>query len=117
MSASKKKKTPSNNRYAHQEFGTSPEALQRAEVNLSPSEQDIRVQVSRKGRKGKSVTVISGFQMSAERLKALAKELKTQCGTGGTVKEKTIEIQGEHPEKLVEILTGWGYKAKQSGGS
>jgi translation initiation factor 1 len=117
MTASKKKKSKSNNSYAHQEFGTSPEALQRAEPDLPPSQQDLRVQISRKGRKGKSVTIISGFQMSAERLKALAKQLKNQCGTGGTVKEKTIEIQGEHPEKLVEILTGLGYKAKQSGGS
>ncbi len=116
MAASKKKKSKSNNSYVHQEFGTNPEALQRAEPDLPPSQQDVRVQVSRKGRKGKSVTIISGFQMSAERLKALAKQLKNQCGTGGTVKEKTIEIQGEHPQKLVEILTGLGYKAKQSGG-
>jgi translation initiation factor 1 len=76
----------------------------------------LRVQASRKGRKGKTVTIISGFQTKPETLAELLKQLKTQCGSGGTVKEETIEIQGDHSQKLVELLTKLGYKAKISGG-
>jgi len=72
------------------------------------------VQASRKGRKGKTVTVISGFQAKPETLATLLKQLKTQCGSGGTVKEDTIEIQGD--QKLVQLLAQLGYKAKISGG-
>jgi translation initiation factor 1 len=76
----------------------------------------LRVQASRKGRKGKTVTVISGFQAKPETLTKLLKQLKNQCGTGGTVKDDTLEIQGDHAQKLVELLTQLGYKAKISGG-
>ncbi len=102
-------------RVVYSEFGTA-DATARPVPNLSPSQQDLRVQVSRKGRKGKTVTVISGFTHDPKTLAALAKSLKASCGSGGTVASNTIEIQGEHAPKLVTLLTGKGYKAKISGG-
>lgn len=105
-------------RIVYSEFGhntTSP-ATERSLPNLPPNQQNLRVQASRKGRKGKTVTVISGFQSNQETLTVLLKQLKSQCGAGGTVKDNGIEIQGEHKQKLLEILTKLGYKAKISGG-
>ena len=108
----------SENRVVYQEFGSGskPAAFERAVQELPPNQQDLRVQASRKGRKGKTVTVISGFQASTETLEKLLKQLKTQCGSGGTVKDNTLEIQGDHAQKLVQLLTQLGYKAKISGG-
>jgi translation initiation factor 1 len=60
--------------------------------------------------------VISGFQCKPDTLTQLFKQLKTKCGSGGTVKDDTLEIQGDHAQKLLEILTQLGYKAKISGG-
>ncbi len=102
--------------FVYREFGDNNPALARGVPDLPASEQNIRIQASRKGRKGKTVTVITGFQAKDETLTELVKKLKTQCGTGGTVKENEIEIQGEHTQKLLQILTQLGYKAKISGG-
>ncbi|NJR38514.1 MAG: translation initiation factor [Leptolyngbyaceae cyanobacterium CSU_1_4] len=106
------------NRVVYSEFGTpSPsEAMERGVANLPPAQQNLRVQASRKGRKGKTVTVITGLQANAETLADLLKQLKSQCGAGGTVKDQDIEIQGDHTQKLVEVLSKLGYKAKASGG-
>ncbi|BAZ81428.1 translation initiation factor [Sphaerospermopsis kisseleviana CS-549] len=114
MSSSKSK---SDKLIIYQEFGNdnSP-ALERPVQELPPNQQNVRVQATRAGRKGKTVTVITGFQTKAETLTALLKQLKTQCGTGGTVKENEIEIQGDHKQKILEILVKLGYKAKISGG-
>ena len=113
----KKATNQATDRVVYSEFGTAATAAtQRAVPNLPPSEQDLRVQTSRKGRKGKSVTIITGFVHNAETLEALAKKLKSQCGSGGTVKGNSIEIQGEHATKLVSLLVDKGYKAKISGG-
>ena len=68
--------------------------------------------MTKSGRKGKTVTIITGFQCSSETLTILVKQLKTKCGAGGTVKENTIEIQGDRSKQLLEILTNIGYKAK-----
>jgi len=104
-------------RVVYQEFGNdNSAAVERATPELPPSQQNVRIQASRKGRKGKTVTVITGFQSLPETLSALTKQLKAQCGTGGTVKDNEIEIQGDHTQKLLEILTQLGYKAKISGG-
>jgi translation initiation factor 1 len=122
MSTSKRKASDSNTsagkRVVYSEFGNfdNSAALERGIQEVTPAQQNLKVEASRKGRGGKTVTVISGFQGKAETLAALAKQLKAQCGTGGTVKENEIEIQGEHKQKLVEILTKLGYKAKASGG-
>lgn len=104
-------------RIVYQEFGTNnSEALKRAVPDLPPQQQNLRIQATRSGRKGKTVTVITGFQHSPETLNKLLKKLKSQCGSGGTVKDDNLEIQGDHKQKLLEILTGLGYKAKISGG-
>jgi translation initiation factor 1 len=109
---------PKHDRTVYSEFGNAhnSDALERGVPDLPPNQQDIRVQVSRKGRGGKTVTVISGFQAKAETLANLLKKLKAQCGTGGTVREETLEIQGDHAQTLLQILVQLGYKAKISGG-
>jgi len=119
MAAKERNSSNSNKstaRVVYQEFGNNNSAVERATPELPPSQQDVRIQASRKGRKGKTVTVITGFQTKTETLSALTKQLKAQCGTGGTVKENEIEIQGDHTQKLLQILTQLGYKAKISGG-
>ena len=105
-------------RIAYQEFGDidNSEALARGVPDLPPQQQDIRIQATRSGRKGKTVTVLSGFQHKPETLAKLLKKLKSQCGSGGTVKEQNLEIQGDHKQKLLETLSKLGYKAKISGG-
>lgn len=76
----------------------------------------VRVRRESKGRGGKTVTVISGLPLEPEGLKALAGELKRRCGTGGTVDEWTIEIQGDHAALLVAELLKRGYTVKRAGG-
>lgn len=109
---------PDHSRTVYSEFGnsSSDQAFERATPDLPPNQQNIRVQATRAGRKGKTVTVVTGFQASPETLNALLKQLKAQCGTGGTLKDATIEIQGDHKQKILQILLQQGYKAKISGG-
>ena len=76
----------------------------------------VRVSRETKGRKGKGVTLISGIPLGAEALAALAKDLKQRCGTGGTVKDGVIEIQGDHRDRLVEELQSRGYRMRRAGG-
>lgn len=84
----------------------------------SPPKGDGIVRISRetKGRKGKGVTLISGLDLDSEKLKAVAKELKQRCGTGGTIKDGVIEIQGDHREMLLGVLQQRGWKVKKAGG-
>jgi translation initiation factor 1 len=104
-------------RIVYQEFGSSPdEALERPVQDLPPNQQNIRIQASRKGRKGKTVTAIAGFTLKPETLNALMKQLKAQCGAGGTIEENEILIQGDHVAKILKIMLDLGYKAKVSGG-
>jgi translation initiation factor 1 len=77
---------------------------------------NVRVGRQTKGRKGKGVTLITGLPLDENELQGLAKELKRKCGTGGTVKNGVIEIQGDHRSMLVDELKGRGYPAKLSGG-
>jgi translation initiation factor 1 len=76
----------------------------------------IRIHRETKGRKGKGVTTLSGFNLDADKLKALAKQLKKTCSTGGTVKDGIIEIQGDHRETLKLQLDKMGYTVKLAGG-
>ncbi len=76
----------------------------------------VRVRRESKGRGGKTVTVISGLPPDDAKVKALAGELKKRCGTGGTVKDGVIEIQGDHRELLLAELATRGFKAKAAGG-
>jgi translation initiation factor 1 len=76
----------------------------------------VRVMRDRKGRGGKTVTVINGVMGSEAELDALAQQLKKLCGSGGTVKDGNIEIQGDHCDKVMAKLTALGYKVKRAGG-
>ncbi|MDG1914652.1 MAG: translation initiation factor [Crocinitomix sp.] len=87
------------------------------EETLEPNQQDLRVLVDRKQRKGKEVTLVTGFVGTDEDLKDLGKSIKQKCGVGGAVKNGEIMIQGNVVKKVLDILHKSGYKAKQSGGN
>ena len=76
----------------------------------------VRVTRERKGRGGKTVTLITGIAASEEVITSIAQQLKKLCGSGGTVKDGIIEIQGDHCDKTLAKLTALGYKAKRAGG-
>ena len=76
----------------------------------------IRVQREVKGRKGKTVTTVSAFQLADDELKNLAAQLKRRGGTGGSVKDGVIIIQGDHRDTLITELKKRGFKAKIAGG-
>jgi translation initiation factor 1 len=78
--------------------------------------QPVIVGIERKGRGGKTVSVITGVMSPPAGKEALVKLLKNKLGTGGTVKDDDIESQGDHRDQIVVILNGLGYKAKRSGG-
>ena len=83
---------------------------------LIPKKQNLRVSLDKKQRKGKTVTLISGFIGREEDLKDLGRLLKSKCGVGGTVKNGEILVQGDFCEKILNILKKEGYMAKKSGG-
>jgi translation initiation factor 1 len=76
----------------------------------------VRIRREVKGRRGKTVTAISGIALSEDGLRALAGELKRSCGTGGSAKDGVIEIQGDHRDTLAELLRERGYTVKLAGG-
>ncbi|MCH2023442.1 MAG: translation initiation factor [Saprospiraceae bacterium] len=87
------------------------------EETLPVQQQKLRVQRDRKQRKGKEVTLITGYKGKTEDLKELGRYLKGKCGVGGTVKNNAIIIQGNHTEKIVELLKNLGYtQTKRIGG-
>jgi len=79
---------------------------------LEPAKQKLRIQRDSKRRRGKTVSLITGFVGTEDDLKALGKVLKTKCGVGGTAKDGEIVIQGDVKEKLATLLTKMGYKVK-----
>lgn len=84
---------------------------------LSPDEQKLKVMIDRKQRKGKSVTLITDFVGTDDDLQTLGKTLKQKCGVGGSAKDGGILIQGEHKDKVMDILLKMGYKqTKKVGG-
>ena len=84
--------------------------------SLPPQQQTVTLRRESKGRGGKAVTLLQGLVLSETDLGALLKNLKQTCGSGGTLKDGVIEIQGEHREKIAEALRKLGYKVKVAGG-
>lgn len=85
-------------------------------VTLPPERQELRIWLDRKHRGGKTATLVRGFVGSDDDLNELARLLKTRCGVGGSAKEGEIIIQGDHRDRIVEILAKSGYKCKKAGG-
>lgn len=82
----------------------------------APGDGIVRIQRETKGRKGKGVTIIRGLPLTADELKALAKQLKKHCGVGGSVKAFEIEIQGDQRDACKSFLEKQGYQVKLAGG-
>jgi translation initiation factor 1 len=76
----------------------------------------VRVSRETKGRGGKAVTVVKGVLLDLTALAELGKQLKAACGTGGTVKDGVIEVQGDHCERVMELLKARGHVVKRAGG-
>jgi translation initiation factor 1 len=115
MKSAKSQPNPTERyRTVYAEFGPATEkpTAATARPEIPAAQQNLRVQVSRKGRKGKTVTIITGWQAEPDSLQTRCKQLKGLCGAGGTVKDDTIEIQGDHPQKVLAWLLEEGFKAK-----
>ncbi len=85
-------------------------------VSIPMSDQVLYVSLDKKNRKGKLVTLITGFQGSQEDIKILEKELKAICGTGGSAKNGEILIQGDFRDRIMDALKKEGYQTKRKGG-
>jgi translation initiation factor 1 len=88
----------------------------RRDTALPASDGIVRVSRETKGRKGKGVTLVKGLALDAVALAQLGKQLKAACGSGGTVKNGVIEIQGDHCERVIETLKKQGWTVKRAGG-
>jgi translation initiation factor 1 len=91
------------------EFKLQGESVQQA-ADISPSQQKLKIRLDTKQRAGKAVTLVQDYQGSGEVLEDLGKKLKTFCGTGGSVKDGIIIIQGDQREKVLQWLLKNGYK-------
>ena len=93
-------------------------AMERPDVSqVNPKEQQaVRVQRTRGGKRGKTVTQITGLELPATEAKALLKRLKARAGTGGTFKDDLLELQGDQVSLVLEFLQSEGFRPKQAGG-
>lgn len=87
-----------------------------AKKPIAATDGVVRVSRETKGRAGKGVTVVKGLALEAAALVALGKQLRTACGSGGTVKDGVIEVQGDHVERVMELLKAQGQVVKRAGG-
>lgn len=92
------------------------ECICRRNAAIPAGDGVVRVSLETKGRKGKGVTLVKGLALDALALAQLGKQLKTACGSGGTVKDGVIEIQGDHCERVIEALKKQGRAVKRAGG-
>jgi translation initiation factor 1 len=86
------------------------------QATVPPSQQRVSVRLDRKGRGGKSVTLIEGLQMSPRDRDAFLRQLKERLGTGGALRNDVLEIQGDHRDAIMVLFQAMGYKPKRSGG-
>ncbi|MCR9250752.1 MAG: translation initiation factor [bacterium] len=93
--------------YEYDEFGDFEDET------LPPEEQNLRVQLDKKARGGKQVTLVTGFVGTEDDLKDLGKALKSKCGVGGSAKDGEILVQGDFRDKVLAELQKQGYKAKK----
>ncbi|MEG2366418.1 MAG: translation initiation factor [Alistipes sp.] len=101
-------------------YSTDPDFKYEAEkgstaATLPPAQQDLRVWLDRKQRAGRVVTLVRGFVGTDADLEELARLLKTRCGVGGAAKQGEIIIQGDHRDRVIEILTKADYRCKKAG--
>ncbi len=102
-------------------YSTNPDfEYQNKEVNnaetLHPNQQNLKIWLEKNHRGGKTVSVIKGFIGQESDLENLGRKIKSSCGTGGTVKDGEILIQGDFRDKILALLIKEGYKAKKAGG-
>ncbi len=110
-----------NRRDAHLVYTSDPQEARRLRAageapapNLPHEKQTIRVSLDRKRRRGKTVTVASGFQLQPSDLAEIERQLKQRCGAGGTRSGREIEIQGDHLEAVASLLGDLGFKVRKS---
>jgi translation initiation factor 1 len=91
-------------------------ACSKSALPTAPADGIVRVSRETKGRGGKAVTLVRGVAADPASLDQLARQLKAACGSGGTVKDGVIEVQGDHCEKVMALLVAQGHRVKRAGG-